>query len=784
MEENKAKKENLMEAFNKTKNQNQNQNQNALLEFKFNPPMQQPQYQQSPQVDPMLFNQYLPIYNTYNPHPFLVPKYQPVVNKYNITLNPNANVTRAVNIFEDVLPNDDNIQNNTFNTIIERLIIYRYLRSIFIKVNDGEELYINDMPNETNQEIINILSHVKLTELNPYNDYSSSKDPYTSLPLNYMMYRSCYPIRYNNTNNGIDCAKSSIGINIRLYKVTQSDVLVKNKDINERNESNLWRELHYYMIVRENIIKQKISPNFILLHAWYYSNNTGLDFKKFNLLRKLFDLNTHNLYLYQIYSKIRPLQEFIDQYRISIRELTTYYTPVDYSHIKEKRITYYTMPPPPAPSLLSAMLPVVATVAPVATVVANTVDIVDLLKTYETLIKDKNNKFSIDEIIKKMILTIENKMQTLSGIPVPVLINDQLEYTIPPQVLILLTETPTHNIFEWASKKYTEKNQVVKTMIQSGFHDDVVWESIIFQLLMAILVMIENKMMFTQFKLKKNVYIKDLKTKDETIGVWKYIYNNYEYYVQNYGYLLVIDSNYAEIENMNLFDIHNNKQKLYYKICNEFDKKDLYGSIIYNLYNIFSTFCVTFKTPDTMAPSNEFETKLHNFSEFIKDYIYSPFFNGASFDSLFECINSLPLILNKCFNFKFFHNRIGTFLTEQEKRFYKIKKRTANACTLCADENDKIYMHIGNIVDDKVIMGLGLNANPNPDSTINCIIDTSQAVQTFYKLEYDTLGKPDEILETYKLELNYVFGKQLKILETYIINLKKRDHIATDGIWA
>jgi hypothetical protein len=89
----------------------------------------------------------------------------------------------------------------TFNTLKERMIIHHYIRSIFIKTGDGEELLINGGPNNTRSELVNLLSHVKLLEINPYHFNRLTDNPYKTLPANFVMYRSCYPIKLGNFNN-------------------------------------------------------------------------------------------------------------------------------------------------------------------------------------------------------------------------------------------------------------------------------------------------------------------------------------------------------------------------------------------------------------------------------------------------------------------------------------------------------------------------------------------------------------------------------------------------------
>ena len=49
-------------------------------------------------------------------------------------------------------------------------------------------------------------------------------------------------------------------------------------------------------------------------------------------------------------------------------------------------------------------------------------------------------------------------------------------------------------------------------------------------------------------KLENNVYIKDLVTKEQNMGYWIYNVNDVNYYIPNYGYLVMIDSDFREVE--------------------------------------------------------------------------------------------------------------------------------------------------------------------------------------------------------------------------------------------
>lgn len=726
--------------------------QNPLFELKINQPQNQNMNQnQMQQLQNMQqFNPYVPVYNPYNPYPNFVPNYQPVVKKYNISLNPNQDIARIVDIYEDILPNQNNIQNNTFNTLNERSIIHRYLRSIFIKTGDGETLFINDKPNDTNHEIINLLSHVKLLELNPYNDYGKSNNPYSSLPNNFLLYRSCYPIKLNNYNN-IECAKSSIAMHVRIYRETKFDSFFKNKEDeyfknkilpgppsplitrrpDSRNLSNLWKELDYYNKIKEDIIKKKISPNFVMLHSWYYSNNNGISFEKIKKIRKFFekDLEVEKKYAYE--TDLRVIQKYIDLYRIDKNKVNIYYNNS------------------PSRNYISKKLEIFDNTG------RHLIDVIDFYEYIKSLPHNDKDIYDYknpkdNSIIKYLLDPINNFGFNINS----------LFYT--SNTIIMLTEAPNQNIKDWASKIYIKPTQVVKKMVQTGYHDDVVWESIFIQLLFSILVMTDQKIMFTQFKYGNNVFIKDLKTNDQNIGIWKYIYNGIEYFVPNYGYLLLIDSNYADLTIDDRIKVLNNND-MEFKVYNENDydiditnniiiENIIYDHIIHNLYYIFFNFVDELKSPEIFLPTEEFRKKIYQFAIYIKTNIYNPYFKKReepknptdSFNSIKDEILKLPLEFNKIFDYKFLHNRIGTLFNDQEKKTLK--------------DNSEPYK-IGNLY-------------VNGENQVCLCISSDKIITVDFD---DNLKKEMDIISgdysKCNLDLKYESGKQLKILETYLISL-------------
>ena len=239
--------------------------------------------QKKPQVEPAL---YAPIgvpypYTTppqfYGHHPYpyqYVPNYNiPLLKNYNINITgPSVDHGRVSTIFEDILPKAQ--FSNTQSTLGERLNILHFIRSIFIKQHDGEDIDINGKSNNS------LLSYLKFMELNPYNTNHFNNNPYEGLPNDMLIYRSCYPIRYDKNTGLVQCAKNSIGVNIRIYRLTNEEYDIRKKQNVEYFDCDVWREVLYYEYIREKIIKPYVCPHFNTMYCYYICENSDIDFDK------------------------------------------------------------------------------------------------------------------------------------------------------------------------------------------------------------------------------------------------------------------------------------------------------------------------------------------------------------------------------------------------------------------------------------------------------------------------------------------------------------------------
>lgn len=562
-----------------------------LMEFKINPEfIKQPAPQTQP-IYPIPFS--VAQNQPYRFGPVLYePMAQPVNKVYNISFGGvDGNHASMSGIYEDILPTDEITTKNTFNTIKERNILHKFVQTIFVKTAEGEDVNITGA---TKNEVVNLLVHLKLLDINPYHYDETTKNPYKTLPERFVLYRSCFPIKLTSTNQ-IECAKSSIGLNVRIYLLSKLEEELINVE-NTRLNMDSFRELEYYKYIRDEILIKKVSPNFVMMHAYYYAMNTGLNFRKFDELRN-------------IYKNV----------------------------------------------------------------------------TIEKMKANERNKL-YKEIIEKK--------GKILGKP-----DEDSD-----KCLVILTESPTINILNWAKPAYKLGTGGVKKMIQSGFHSDEVWESITTQLIFALLTMYTKKIMFTDLSLKNNVYIKDLQFNEQNIGYWKYVFNGIDYYVPNYGYLLLIDSNYT--------DNDNSTKKIIGNIYS--DSKFNNDIFIEKTKSILGELTFTSIKEKIMAIISSINENIENF---------------------------LVTLINK---FKLLHNRVGTLLKDIEKQNVSqtFDPNTVKGSIVVYKTSVEIWYFAIYIGNNKIIYKDGLEFKIGSKNMFNYFGTLDLAYES---------GKQMNLLETYNI---------------------------------
>jgi len=493
-----------------------------------------------------------PQYNPYWPSFYSPQIVNPVIKTYSINAGgPFADHAKLSAIYEDILPSKQFV--NTYHTIGERINIHNFVRSVFIKHHDGEDIDLDGRGKNS------LLSYLKFLELNPYKTNQFKDNPYIGLPDNMLIYRSCYPIRYDEKTNCIQCAPNSLGMNIRIYNLTVGEYNIKKLEQGDFSDYDVWREVTYYEYIREYVVKKGVCPNFIVMYCYYICEQCNIDFDKL------------------------------------------------------------------------------------------------------ALIKGKNNKITINQMKNAV-----NAVQTKKFIPVN-------QYTLPTSCngtksvdlnrfsgsgLVLLTEAPTYNIYGWSSRTYKLDGNIRK-MVNTGYHKSEIWISIIFQLMVALYVLQIHGIVFNDFTVEDNVYIKDISQHENITPHWKYKVTNFDFYVPNNGYLLLVDSNYKDIEKQQLTMVNKQSAKPY-KIYSNIFKDNVYDT------NSINTKC--FEAFVKAISPNSFTKAFSNFGgtpppEDIKiligkiyDDVTSP---SHSQDISYYIIKWMGRLLN---------NRVGTYLTELESK--------------------------------------------------------------------------------------------------------------------
>jgi len=160
--------------------------------------------------------------------------------------------------------------------------------------------------------------------------------------------------------------------------------------------------------------------------------------------------------------------------------------------------------------------------------------------------REKEQKMVINKLYKQEMQEYLVSLQKYSTKELSKLVLDLDIHKPSEKCLIALTESSTQNIISWSSRLYQD-NGLAKKMINTGFHSSEVWMSILFQLYQSLLCMYKYGISYYNFDLETNVLIKSLKYDETNRGYWRYRINNIDFFIPNYGYLLMIDSGFSDM---------------------------------------------------------------------------------------------------------------------------------------------------------------------------------------------------------------------------------------------
>lgn len=560
-----------------------------------------------------------------------------IIKKYNINIDgPTGDHGRAKFIFEDVIPTK-HIDIN-MSTVAQRINMHNFTRSNLIKHKDGEDINL-----KSGRE--SILNSMKFMDLNPYYVHRISSNPYKGLPDGMLLYRTCYPIRYNDQRANVLCAENSVGFNVRIYGLLNEEYEIKN-DPKRSFNFDVWREVYYYEFIREKIIKNKVCPNFVMMNAYYISIDCGINFR--------------GVAEAQERSTTKYIQTSEEKEKPKIRVIGLHYVDLE----PRSGIQMYN-PPPIEPRELNP-------------------------KDY-------------------------------SG-----------------NSLVVLTEASTHSLFHWLSVKYTDDGNINK-MVNSGFYGENIWFSVLFQLMAAVYTLYKYGIVINDLSIEHNVFIRDLKMEGPATNYWKYIIDGIEYYVPNYGYVVLIDTSFKDVD-LTLEEQAHGVQR--YKIWGDkepfHDKKDPKKSCIDNIKKAF--------TVSEYKRIREGYLNLPQSVEYLlNDIIIS--LSRDDYDISYMFVDHMKMYMN---------NRVGTFLQENEIKYIRL------------DENRKIRR--GDIVTYRVKPDLHkfvIYVEDNGDLTCKIIDKDEGNIIVRDKISSNEIFPfPKNV----PIEQNFVQGLNLSIeglLETY-----------------
>ena len=583
-----------------------------------NPPAFIPAYDE----DGFLQNQLLPYNKMAN---------QPSVHKvYNISLaNPVGDHTTINRVFEDILPGDK--VDFSALTIYERTQLCEFFRNNLIENTDGEEMNITGGKKS-------LLSYIKLMEINPY---IINKNPYLNMAKGFLIYRAAYPIRLDESSKVITIAKTSMGLNIRIYNLSlgamNCRMINNNIDI---DDFDVWREVKYYDWLRNNIIKRKVSPNFISSILYKIDTQSNIDWNKLEMIKQ-------NRLPFDKLSLLKDNENTINnKHKIKMISASSLFniglSNRGFKIIVPTKETWEKLKQELTDSINSKLIS--------DTFKAHLHNMID---PSSDMLYTKTNIDSLTLNDLYAIVKIANTSNYEDGIKeIKKLLDPTIDLTISSnKLLILVTEAPTSNLLQWSSKYY-EPYGTVKKMVSTGYHSPEVWKSVLFQIVYCFSILQESYVSMCNMSIENNFYIKDLFCDMNNVGSWVYKVNNIDYYVPNYGYLFVFDSKYADITKTDKNMVYKINSPLYSKNNTNYTnlKAEIYQEILEQFRNIIDpdnfTFILRQKGGNIPDQSTlDLLKKLHSHLSVTK--------------------NIRDLILE--FFMEYVHSRVGSLLTVSEK---------------------------------------------------------------------------------------------------------------------
>ena len=458
----------------------------------------------------------------------------PLQKVYNIKLgNPSSNDHTMLNmLYEDIVPGDP----------------YTYS---MVKIHDRQRIikFINNSVQPNNNEILqltletdrndakSLLSYFRMLQFNPYG--LGNQNPYSDIPVNFLLYNMAYPVRYDGSNLGI--AKTSLGLNLRIYSLSNG-ALWNTDRLSNFQLKKLNPKLKHLKVAKQHLEEvNKPTPDLSITNAI-----TNIDSKE-GIERDLLstDINRWKAERYKV-NVPGPEERFVSWRDYDVWREIHYYEYIR-DVILQRKIS---------PNFITILFHAIDTYSNIDYTQLESViqsnrgagGYLDLLygnskKAHQDLDSQPYSYDQIDAAGNPVPGTTKqsNKLTDLFGVNAN--IEDKLSGRSGVS-LLAVTEAPTTSMHQWGKPIYDRKGNLFK-MISTGDHSEKVWYSVLFQLMYAVAVMEEHELLFFDFDLD-NIFIKDLYINYHSLNYWLYKVDGFNFYVPNYGYLVLVDSRYKD----------------------------------------------------------------------------------------------------------------------------------------------------------------------------------------------------------------------------------------------
>jgi len=239
------------------------------------------------------------------------------------------------------------------------------------------------------------------------------------------------------------------------------------------------------------------------------------------------------------------------------------------------------------------------------------------------------------------------------------------------KMMVVITEAPTYSFLDWCSRMYqTDVNNGMKimSMMETGYHTDDVWYSIIFQTLAALQVMYNHKFAFTGADVTNHLYVKDLGYMERAQGFYHYIVDGIDYFIPNHGSLLMIDPAHKDID-VSYNKAVENKYIVSEELGDGYEVTRVFVDNLMNLTDFNKLDNGSYRNQGVVPPSDNVKALLNKIKIDLKDLtpaikkINSGIPHAKDLHTFFDK-EDLPKpqdIIRKNFGM-FLHNKVGNFI--------------------------------------------------------------------------------------------------------------------------